>query len=212
VKLLLVRHGESTWNAEGRYQGRLDAPLSERGVAQAEALAKYLAATSGLRPAAIVSSPLSRALRTAAIVGDSVGREPRTDARLIEICHGEWEGLLREEVRRRWPEVFKAWRERPETVRFEGGESLADVRERWRSFFADAVTMPSPLLVTTHDVIVRLAVLDIRGQDLSQFRTLRSANAAITEIDITNGDPKVARLNDGTYLAGLQADATRQAL
>src|SRR5579863_1689078 len=213
MKLFLVRHGESTWNAEGRYQGRRDAPLSALGVKQAEALGRRLASVKADRPSSIVSSPLSRALTTARTVGDLVGCTPGVDQRLVEIGQGDWEGTLVTDVQQRWPDLFRTWRANPELVSFPGGgESLAAARKRWRSFAVDLMRYDSPLLVVTHDVIVRLAVLDARGEELAQFRTVHAENAAITQLEIEHGAWRVVRLNDGTHLLGLSADASRQAL
>ncbi len=212
MRLLLVRHGESTWNAEGRYQGRRDAPLSERGALQSNALAERLAADGDVRPRAIVSSPLSRARDTAAPTARMLGLDVDVDPDLIEISHGAWEGLLKSEIASAWPAMFAAWRDAPDSVRFPGGESLDDVRARWRSFVSDVERYPSPLLVVTHDVIVRLAVLDARGQPLSAFNSLTSENAAITEIDCVSPELHIVRLNDGSHLGDLRADPAAQAL
>jgi broad specificity phosphatase PhoE len=212
VRLLLVRHGESTWNAEGRYQGRRDAPLSPRGARQAEALAQRLATDDSIRPRAIVSSPLSRARDTAAPTAQALGLEIDVDPDLVEISHGEWEGLLKSEIELRWPAMFAAWRAAPESVHFPDGESLADVRARWLSFVSDVERSPSPLFVVTHDVIVRLAVLQARGQPLSAFNTLAAENAAISAFDYDKGVLTLVSLNEGSHLGEHRADPSAQAL
>lgn len=134
------------------------------------------------------------------------------DERLIEICHGDWEGLRKPEIAGRWPEMAAAWRQAPQTVQFPGGESLADVRTRWQRFLADVDEDVSPLLIVTHDVIVRLAVLDARGQELSEFNAFTSENAALTEIDFTPGTFYIAYMNERGYLGDHRADPTAQAL
>jgi probable phosphoglycerate mutase len=121
MRLLLVRHGESTWNVEGRYQGRLDPPLSPRGREQAQALAarlyrQQLARVDKNRLTGIVSSPLLRVRDTAQICAEAIGLPVDIDDRLTEISHGEWEGKLREEIANRWPEMIAAWRADPHTV------------------------------------------------------------------------------------------------
>jgi broad specificity phosphatase PhoE len=212
VKLLLVRHGESTWNAEGRYQGRHDAPLSERGLMQAQALAEHLAGSAQSRPNAIVSSPLARARDTARIAAERLGLRADVDESLVEISHGEWEGLLKSEIALRWPEMFAAWRSAPDSVRFPGGESLDDVRRRWRTFLSGAARNSSPLLIVTHDVIVRLAVLDARDQSLRDFNSFAAENAALTEIDYTPAGLQLIFLNERSYLGAHRVDPTAQAL
>jgi broad specificity phosphatase PhoE len=97
TRLLLVRHGESEWNAAGRWQGHADPPLTRLGERQAEAAVLPF-------PVSIIwSSPLVRARRTAEIIGDAIGLEVRVDARLQERDAGEWTGLTRAEIDVRWP-------------------------------------------------------------------------------------------------------------
>lgn len=211
MRLLFVRHGESRWNVEGRFQGRRDIELSELGVKQAHALAARLAAHG--RPAAIVASPLVRARRTAEIVGQACGRAVDVDERLVEISHGEWEGLVEHDVAQRWPAMIAAWHEKPHTVSFPDGESLDEVQTRFRSFATDVAARPSPLLVCTHDVIVRLAALWASGEPIERFFSIMSENGAITEIELEAGSrPRLVRLNDSEHLSGLRSDLARQAL
>ena len=205
-----VRHGESTWNVERRFQGQLDPPLSELGVLQAQSLARRLAQES--RPAAIVSSPLQRARNTAEIIGERCNIPVGLDQRLIEICHGPWQGELETDVARRWPALYKQWHEMPDVARFPEGESLSDVERRFLSFIEDAFVMPSPLLICTHDVLVRLAMLWARHEPLDRFSEWRTENAGITEIELMRGTRTVVRYNDIEHLDGLRSDVARQAL
>jgi len=106
VRLLLVRHGESTWNAERRWQGHADAPLTEAGIAQARESARVLA---GETLDALLASDLRRAFDTARILGDPHSLAPRVDARLRELDVGVWNGLRREEIAARWPGALAAF-------------------------------------------------------------------------------------------------------
>ncbi len=114
-RLLLVRHGQSTWNAEGRWQGRADPPLSELGVRQAEAVAGALAGerTTAYEIGALWTSPLERARQTAVIVGARIGLEVSEDARLEERDAGEWTGLTRVEIEEVWPGYLGEYRRPP---------------------------------------------------------------------------------------------------
>jgi broad specificity phosphatase PhoE len=212
VKLLLVRHGESQWNIEGRYQGWQDPPLSALGRRQAAAVAARLA--DGVqRPAAVVSSPLQRASDTAAAIAEACGVPLTLDTRLREICHGEWEGLLRAEVERRWPELLALWRRDPAAVRFPGGETLEDVHARWHDFLTGAPELGSPLVVVTHDVIVRLACLEGSQRTMGDFFSLKGDNGGISEFTFVHGRLRLVRFNDSRHLEnGLKADLGRQAL
>jgi probable phosphoglycerate mutase len=98
TRLLLLRHGQSTWNSDGRWQGQADPPLSPLGISQAQAAVGTLPAV-----AAVFTSDLVRAVRTAEILGGPAGLRPRLEARLRERHAGDWTGLTRVEIEERWP-------------------------------------------------------------------------------------------------------------
>jgi broad specificity phosphatase PhoE len=138
-----VRHGESAWIAEGRFQGQGDPPLSDVGVAQAAAVAARLAAPDASpalpvpahAPDAIWYSPLLRAAQTAEAIHEARGRDTplRPLDTLKELAQGEWEGVTHDEVRSRWPAELAAWRDDPTRNHAPGGESLAAAMLRARS-------------------------------------------------------------------------------
>jgi probable phosphoglycerate mutase len=140
--LVLVRHGESAWIAEGRFQGRGDPPLSDVGLRQAAAVGARMAAPAEMPsvpvpdypPQAIWHSPLLRAAQTAQAIHEA--READAPLRplesLMELGQGEWEGLTHDEVRRRWPDELGAWRDDPLHNHAPGGESLQDALVRAR--------------------------------------------------------------------------------
>jgi broad specificity phosphatase PhoE len=106
--LVLVRHGETDWNAQNRFQGHADPPLNETGRAQARALATELGREVF---AALYTSPLQRAAETAAIIGSELGLEPIPDEALKEVDVGSWSGLTRAEIELRYPAGFARWLE-----------------------------------------------------------------------------------------------------
>jgi probable phosphoglycerate mutase len=109
TRVLLARHGQSAWNAEGRWQGHADPPLSPLGVRQAESAA----ATVG-QVAAVITSDLQRARATAELIAEQIGADPvLVDARLRERDAGEWTGLTRAEIEREWPGYLDAGRRPP---------------------------------------------------------------------------------------------------
>jgi probable phosphoglycerate mutase len=142
TSLALVRHGESAWIVEGRFQGRSDPPLSAVGRRQAMAVGARVAAPSQMPsvpvpdhpPLAIWHSPLLRAAQTAQAIHESLGADvplcPLDD--LMELGQGEWEGLTHAEVRERWPAELAAWRDDPLHHHAPGGESLRDALARAR--------------------------------------------------------------------------------
>ena len=154
--LVLLRHGESEWIVEGRFQGRSETPLSPMGRRQAELAAGRLGlphASPALpvpmgSPRAVVHSPLSRAAATADAVAGALAagglwasaREGlRADAAFAEIGQGEWEGRHHAEIAERWAEALAGWRRTPTAVWAPGGEALTDVQARVRRGLASVL-------------------------------------------------------------------------
>ncbi|HVU74304.1 MAG TPA: histidine phosphatase family protein [Mycobacteriales bacterium] len=125
-RLILLRHGRTAYNASRRFQGQLDQPLDDLGIAQAAAAAQVLAP---MRPAALISSDLVRAAATAAPLAEATGLPLVQDPRLREIHLGEWQGLSIAEAGERFPAELAAWRE-GEDVRRGGGETYYEVGAR----------------------------------------------------------------------------------
>jgi broad specificity phosphatase PhoE len=113
IELLLVRHGQSTWNAVGRWQGQADPPLSELGQRQAEAAARRLEARSRHPVERVVTSDLVRARRTAEVIAAALGVVLEVEPRLRERSAGEWTGLTRAEIEAAWPGYLAAHRRPP---------------------------------------------------------------------------------------------------
>lgn len=212
-RFYVARHGETDWNREGRYQGQRESTLTELGRSQASALASALA-NSGARR--VISSPLARCVETAAPVAESLGVEIETDVRLLEIAHGTWEGRLRADIEREDAERLRAWMEEPSGVRFEGGESLDEVALRWIAFVQSLGGNDDDVVVVTHDVLVRLAVLIASNRSLVQLWEPRVQNGGYAALSYDRArQPKVWQVLDeccDEHLAGILADTTRQAL
>jgi broad specificity phosphatase PhoE len=155
-RLVLLRHGRTAHNADGRIQGQLDVPLDELGVAQAEALGTVFASSP---PAVVVSSDLLRAAATARAVCEHVGLPLRVDARLRETHFGEWQGLTGEEVAARWPSEYALWRRGDDCPI--GGEAAVDVGARAAAVVAEvlpSVPLEASLLLVTHGGTARALV------------------------------------------------------
>ena len=154
TRVLLVRHGQSTWNADGRWQGQADAPLSALGEAQA----KEAAARVG-RVDAIWASDLVRASRTAGIVGEALSLDVQVDARLRERHAGPWQGLTRVEIEAQWPGDLAAGR-RPD-----GFEPDASVLARALDALGDLAGHhpAASVLVVTHGGVVRVLERHLGG-------------------------------------------------
>lgn len=155
--VLVVRHGESEWNREGRWQGWEDIALTLTGEEQARARGEALHA-AGHRFGTIATSDLVRAARTAELIGEVLGGPTAlADAGLRERFGGEWQGRSREEIIEGWPEERAAWR-RGELTSPPGGEEDALVLERIHAALAriDAAAPDGPVLVVTHHGVLRL--------------------------------------------------------
>jgi probable phosphoglycerate mutase len=158
--LLVIRHGETAWNAEHRIQGHLDIPLSPTGIRQAACLADRLA---GEVIDAVYSSELARAWLTAAPLAERLGREIMADTRLRERSFGVFEGLTLDEIAAQHPEGFRRWREREPAWAIDGGESGQQLIDRVLDALHDIVARHrgGTVVVVTHggvlDVVYRTA-------------------------------------------------------
>ena len=214
MKILLARHGETRWNAEGRYQGQRDIPLSEVGEGQARLLGERLHDVDITRA---VASPLSRARRTAELaMSEHRAAQLLFDDGLQEIAHGEWEGLLASEIGARDPERLRAWREAPETVLMPGGESLQQVLDRaWPALAraCEGLGADDTLLVVAHDAVNRVLLCRILGLPLSRLWSFRQAPTTINLLEGRDADHlEVVRLNDCNHHTPLFGEAVHRAL
>jgi broad specificity phosphatase PhoE len=213
--IYLVRHGETTWNLAGRYQGRMESALSALGVRQGFALADYFfrRLTRGDSiPARAISSPLLRCTATARFVTARLGIPLETDERLTEIAHGTWEGRFRDELAQNDRERYRAWREDPAHVAFENGETLGEVRARWRAFAATILTETSDLLIVSHDAVIRCALLDAADRQLDELWRPSVENAAFARLESDGTKLRVVEECVVTHLTGVRASVAGQAL
>jgi probable phosphoglycerate mutase len=180
--VILLRHARTAWNAQRRYQGQADPPLDEVGRAQALEAAPFVAA---LQPSLIVTSDAARAVQTAEPLGELTGLPVTVDARLRERSLGHWEGLTRDEVKRRYPAEYADWLAGREVSR-RGGESRADVAQRALAAFRTLPEVPTAVLVTHSATALALCAVLLRMDQ--QDHTLGPlANCHWSEL---RGDPQ----------------------
>jgi probable phosphoglycerate mutase len=185
--LLLVRHGETDWNSERRWQGHADRPLNERGREQARVLAEELAA----RPVdAIYASDLRRARETAEILAARLGQVVRVDPRLREVDVGSWSGLAHGEIEASDPAGFRRWREGGKG--WEGGESYEQMGERVvAAVLALAAEHPGEtLVVVTHGGSIRACRAAAAGLGYGRSRASgigSTENCAVVELRVAAG-------------------------
>ncbi len=196
MKLTLIRHGPTEWNATRRFQGRTDVPLSPRGSAQALAIANRLRDESWQR---IYSSDLSRALATARIVGAARAMEIVTDERLREFDFGRWEGLTWGEIVARYPHLADLGFAAAKQYAPEGGESFAQVRDRLASFVGDLAKEPfDAVAVVTHAGPLH-AIFSALGLEEP---ALHFTPGGITRIEMERGKAVLISLDERGHLDG----------
>lgn len=199
TRLLLVRHGETDWNREGRIQGHTDRPLNETGRRQAERLARRLA---GWPIAGLYSSDLARAAESARIVGRAIGREPVLDPDWRERSGGEVEGLVEADIRARYPEVWSEMRAR----RFwtaPRAETVEAVRERIVAAYHRVVERHpgETVAVVSHGFALRLLVAHVIGLPLDRPTAFSvGGNTGLTRVEVDERGAVVTLLNDTSHL------------
>ncbi|HEY57573.1 MAG TPA: histidine phosphatase family protein [Anaerolineae bacterium] len=185
TRLVLVRHGQTAWNVEGRYQGQADPPLNAQGKAQAEALADRLAAAE-TQPVGVYASPLRRAWRTAEAIARRWRLPLRPEPRLMEIHLGSWQGVLAVEIARRWPERFARWEREPWEVRPPGGETLAEVQQRVNAALDDILRRHAEetVVLVAHRLPLAFAKIRFQGLDPLAVRRIPIPNAGYEVIEV----------------------------
>ena len=162
TRLILIRHGQTDWNAESRWQGQADVPLNSRGLEQAEHLAADLA-EAGIQ--AVYASDLLRARQTVQPLGRVTGLPVSIDPRLREINVGEWQGLLVDEIAARYGELFRSRQADPSAFTPPGGETIEQVQQRAYSML-DEILKCHPhetVAIVAHGFVI--ALLRLRLED-----------------------------------------------
>jgi broad specificity phosphatase PhoE len=201
TRILLLRHGETAWNREEVFRGLADVPLNEAGRGQARALA---AAIAPYAPAAVYSSPLSRAAETAEIVADGRGLSVVSFPPVVDIHCGAWEGRPLREIERDEPALFRQWAEAPQTFRFPGGESLDEVSDRAVKGLTDLARKHAgeTIAVVSHRAVCKAVLCTVLGAGLAAFYRIVQSNACLNVLDWTGDAFRVVLLNDACHLAG----------
>jgi broad specificity phosphatase PhoE len=197
LRLTLIRHALTDWNASGRFQGVADVELNREGREQARRLAAYVAR---LEPDAVVyASPLRRAVETATIAFP--GRELRLDERLKEIDFGEFEGKTQAENERHpgWAE----WSLDPYSRRAPGGESYALLRERAVAWMDEVVASSAPHVVAvTHSGTIQMLLAHVLGVERVRWRKrIYLRHASVSRVLFRGDEVLVERVNDTRHLS-----------
>ena len=201
----VVRHGESTWNADGRYQGQTDVPLSALGALQAASLAERL---TGQSFDAVYSSDLARARQTAEVVAERLQGAPAVQLcpELREIDVGELTGLVVSEIKARYADYLTALQADPWGTRRPGGESMEDLFARCGTAFQvlRAAHPGGRVLAFTHGGVVRVAVgLALGGVPSHAWSRLSVTNTSITRVLLGENSGTLLGFNDEAHLEDL---------
>lgn len=204
TNLILIRHGETAWNAERRLQGHIDIALNAEGLRQADALAGALA---GEHFDAIVASDLQRALQTAHAVAGARGLAVRQDAALRERCYGGFEGMLYADIAQRFPLQFAAWQARDVDAHMPAGARSA---ESFREFYARAVDAilgwaaahpGQSIALVAHGGVLECAYRAAVGLPLETPRTFAVLNASINRFAVEDGKLRLLSWGEVAHLA-----------
>ncbi len=201
TQLLLIRHGQSTWNAEGRIQGWADPPLSETGLDQARKLAQRLAA-DGYTLAAIYSSPLLRARQTAEQVAQALELPVQADERLKENGVGKFTGLTGQEVEQQFPEWWAARRVSQEWIPPPDGEDRNSFASRAAAVMAHIVADHSEqtVAVVSHGGILGAYLIHALEMSIHRSSPFQFDNASLSVVQIGEHRIRLLKLNDTAHL------------
>lgn len=209
TEILLVRHGETDWNAEKRLQGHLDIALNAQGERQAAALAEAL---SNEPVDAVISSDLRRALHTAGPIADACGLTVQIEPALRERCYGVFEGLLYSEIADRYPAAHAAWRARDMDARYPMGSSMAETLREFSQRAVGAVTRLATaypnrkIVVVTHGGVLECIHRAATGVSLLMPRDFAVLNASINRIACNAATLNISDWGDIAHLSSLTLD------
>jgi len=198
TELLIIRHGETEWNAGEIYRGRADIGLNEHGILQAKLLAGYLA---DAEIEAVYASPLQRAGQTAEGLAVARSLKVRVEQGLTDFHYGEWQGMAREEVRTIYRRLSDAWERTPEAVTMPGGECLDDVKKRVEAVIGRIVKRhKGTVAIVSHRVVNKVIICSLLGLGLDRFRDIRVDTCGITTFSIDKGRAILTGHNDISFL------------
>ena len=197
MQLILIRHGETLWNKEGRVQGTSDIELSDIGKKQAKLLALSL---KDHTIEAIHVSPLKRALQTAKIINEFHSLDIQIHQNLMEMDQGDFEGFSFKELMADKKEFLKRWITDPAAIKMPNGESLSELQNRaWRTM-EEIISKSQNALIVSHNFTIAAILCRLRNISLSEFRSACVDTASKTIVQIANEGATIDLLNDRSHL------------
>ncbi|MEJ2739393.1 MAG: histidine phosphatase family protein [Dehalococcoidia bacterium] len=199
TRIILIRHGQTESNRTGYYMGHSGEDLNETGYSQVQRLSAKLAE---LPIASIYTSPLRRTLSTASVIAQPHKLEPIPVNDLIENYPGDWQGLNKDEILRKWPDLFQRWLTDPTAVTLPNGEKFEEVAERAIHAF-DIILQNDEskyVIIVTHEIVVKVLVIYALGAPSSIYRRFTIDNTSRSTVRITNSRMNIETLNDTSHL------------
>jgi probable phosphoglycerate mutase len=198
MNLILVRHGETDWNTQRRYQGQLDVPLNDKGQWQARRVAQALA---GQPVDHLFSSDLQRAYATAQSIAALCGRLVTPDPRLREMGFGAWEGLTVPQIKERYADSYRRWREDPAANPPEGAEGLVAAEQRVKQAWQEIKRSDAETVVlVSHGGTLRILLRHLLGLPPEAYWQFKIGNASLSRLRITPAGSTLVAMNDTRHL------------
>jgi alpha-ribazole phosphatase len=199
VKVILIRHGETDWNKQQIFRGRVDVALNEVGLAQARAVQESL---KDIQIDKLYSSPLGRAFETARILLENRTCEVETEEGFIDIDFGRWQGVSHQKVKEEYKDLYETWLAKPHMITFPEGESLEEVRRRSMKALEKVIKNHpgETLAIVSHRVVNKVMVCTILGLELSRFWYIKQDTCAINKFEYKDRKFYFTLLNDTCHL------------
>lgn len=203
TEILLIRHGETTWNVSGKVQGCTDIPLSDNGYYQAELVSKRLTNCFDI----MYSSPLKRAKETANIICSNTNIKPITLNEIREINFGEWEGLDFSEINKLYPNEFSLWLNDKNNAPLIGGDKsikLASIRAKNCLYNVIKQNANKRIAIVAHGGIIKATLIGLFNWDMTMYHKLSIGNTSVSKLyikDMNNLNRiKLVYFNDTSHL------------
>ncbi|WP_018963569.1 histidine phosphatase family protein [Coprothermobacter platensis] len=197
MRIYLVRHPETQWNKENRFQGQTDIPITEKGLHDLQTAAPILASLS---VQTIYTSPLKRAKVVAQEVSKLTGKAFHEDRRIMEVNCGRWEGETVPHLMQAEPNLIEQWWKDPYNFQIPGGESYEDVERRTTSFLKEIVDKGEDALVVSHGIAILTMLRYVLQIPKNHVRSIRIDNLAIVRLDGDGNGLSLSMVNPARFL------------
>ncbi|MEG6585507.1 alpha-ribazole phosphatase [Dendrosporobacter sp. 1207_IL3150] len=199
TKIILVRHGQTFWNLELKYQGHTDIELTDLGISQAKKVSQRL---KDIQVSAIYASDLSRAYKTAEYIAENHKLPVIAVPEFREISFGEWEGLNYNKINEGWPDVMGKLFTHPDEIRIPGGETFRELKERAQRAIDELVAKHNneTIIVVSHGGTIRTLICAALDIHLNRVWNIKQDNTAVNIIEYYPERTMVSLINDNHHL------------